>query len=65
MLPRHGFQVVNSLGIDRISSQTYNLAKYFGSKLSALIHDNFNPVAEVYSKNFESMEHQVGNQINL
>ena len=41
---RFGLEIVNSLGMDRISRHTFHLAKYFMQILKLMKYENGNPV---------------------
>ena len=59
---KFGFEVINGLGIDRISEHTFQLAKYFRKSLENLKYSNGRSVAKIYSSSSanDSAEFQGG-----
>ena len=46
---RFGLEIVNSLGMERISQHTFHLARYFMQILKLIKYDNGNPVSQKYN----------------
>ena len=44
---RFGLKIVNSIGMEKISRHTFNLAKYFVQQLKAMKYENGKPVSEI------------------
>ncbi len=59
---KFGFEVINGLGIDRISQHTFQLANYFQQSLRNLKYSNGRAIAEIYSSSssFDDSSHQGG-----
>ena len=47
-----GFEVINRIGMSRISEHTFHLAKYFYQSLKNLKYPNGNPVVQVYNSGY-------------
>ena len=46
---RFGLEIVNSLGMERISRHTFQLARYFIQSLKLMKYENGNPVSQKYN----------------
>eukprot|EP00917_Polyrhabdina_sp_WS-2016_P024928 GHVP01053768.1.p1 GENE.GHVP01053768.1~~GHVP01053768.1.p1 ORF type:complete len:515 (-),score=93.47 GHVP01053768.1:70-1593(-) len=58
---KHGFEALERVGYNKVSSHVASLSEYVGDVLHSMKHSNGNPVAEIYTRSFpEYSEKPVG-----